>query len=1542
MDDKKPSVHGPPVGIQEIIERFEDAWTKGPRPRLADFLLPHAQPHRHALVIELVHVELELRLKAGDKPPLAEAYLRLYEDEFSDPTEAVALIAAEYQWRWCSGSGVAMAEYLERLPQYDAELRERLKPKWTCPNCRETTVVADEVLELVSCPTCGETSPAHPIPVDPKRFSGGAPRSVERLVARPDQPQDPWPTNPAGGSSMEYPKIPGYEILDQIGKGGMGVVYKARDVNLDRLVAIKMILADSPGSPEDRARFKARFRREAEAVARFQHPHIVQIFRADESKGEPYIVMEFVEGGSLAKRIKGQGQQPFGHAARLIEFLARAVHEAHNKNIVHRDLKPANILLAPTSGGGPWTTPYGLPKVADFGLAKLRDAGGFQTTSGVPIGTPCYMAPEQAEGRTHDIGPRTDVYALGAILFELLTGRPPFVGMNVLEVLRKIVDERLEPPRKLRPECPVELEHICVRCLAKAASDRYASALELAEDLARWAVVPASLAPEKYEYYRLVVKRRGCYEGIDRLGEEDVRHRWATYKLTIRAGYVKMLEVVNGHGVLVKHNAITSYLDGLTGAEQLTGGTSQVKINYDEEGHVIQETALDRAGATIYVFHYTANRELAHYTDQFGLPCPRAPSGAAYVKFIRRSDGLDEEVHFVHKNGKDPQPNRDGIFRQRLKYDESGRVREVTFLDAESKPTHSNLGFATMRHVYDLAGKAIESHVFAPDGEPAYHRHGYAVVKAEYDKYGNAIELAFFGSNGRPTINKKLGCARITTAYDEHGDVVETKYYGLDDHLTLSVHGVAQIRSRCDGEGNLVEAMYFDAKGDPCPNNQGFAKVTRKYDGHGNMVEETCFDAEGRRTLNNAGYSRARQAYDHAWPIESKYFDADDGPTLHKDGNASITIRRDKRGNVTEQIYYGLDGQQTRLKDGYSQTKAVYNEAGNQEEVAYFGPGEQATLHKLGFAKIRFKHDARGNVIETTYLGLDGQFTRHKDWYAHIVKTHDHRGNVLSEAYFGPDGKTRTLIRSGFASARMTYDERNQLIRMEFFDVDGNPTRKSDGIASFKATYDERGNRTSESYFGPDGTRTFSNQGFAVATMGYDAHDRRTGEACFGLQEERAIHRDGYWRLRLVYDHRGYLAEKHYFGIDGAPVAVSGVAKIAMKYDDRGNVLEERYFAPNRNPTRGPHGAARIAWRYDARDNKIEETYFDDEDQRTVTNGVAKVLWKYDDRGNRTEQAYFDLKNQPSRNWDGNAKITWEYDDRGNPIKLSHWDETDQLVPVDGRCTLTMRYDELGNQIEFANFDSEGVACPNVEGFAKCCMEYDDRGHMIEFAFFDQHGQRTLSQHQGREMFHKTKLKYDERGNQEEQVWYGLDGGLTLLGDAAMLRSKHDARGNRIQREWFGTDGRPTNNAYGFTKVVATYDDLRGHQTEESYYGPKGEPVARQQGYGKVRWWYDELNRRKDAAYFDIEDRVVRVVAVVSAIKAGSGAERVGLKVEDVLLSYDGRPVINSIRFSLQREIEQARKEATQLVVRRHGEVLSFFVTPEKLAGADFEDRVVP
>jgi WD40 repeat protein len=419
-----PSEEAPP----DAAERLGQLWRQGRRPDV-DAFLAEAGPRPPADLAVVLRVDQRERWQAGERVP-AESYLQRYPQVRVSAEAAVDLVYGEFLLRERHGERPSVEEYRQRFPEHADTLRAQIE--------LHRAMAAD---------------------------AGSGPGPSRSAEAETLAPVTPAPGAPA------WPRVPGYEILGELGRGGMGVVYRARQTALNREVALKMVLAGEHAGAAERARFRA----EAEAVARLSHPNVVQIHEVGEHDGLPFFSLEYCPGGSLAGRLDGT-PWPARRAAELVETLARGVHAAHQAGVVHRDLKPANVLL----------TADGIPKVTDFGLAKRLDVDTGQTQSGAIVGTPSYMAPEQAAGRPKDVGPAADVYALGAILYELLTGRPPFRAATPLDTVLQVVGDDPVPPRRLQPMVPRDLETVCLKCLDKQPRRRYASAAALAADLRRF------------------------------------------------------------------------------------------------------------------------------------------------------------------------------------------------------------------------------------------------------------------------------------------------------------------------------------------------------------------------------------------------------------------------------------------------------------------------------------------------------------------------------------------------------------------------------------------------------------------------------------------------------------------------------------------------------------------------------------------------------------------------------------------------------------------------------------------------------------------------------------------------------------------------------------------------------------------------------------------------------------------------------------------------------------------------------------------------
>jgi hypothetical protein len=721
----------------------------------------------------------------------------------------------------------------------------------------------------------------------------------------------------------------------------MGVVYRARQITLNRIVALKMLTGHY--GPDELARFLA----EAETAAGLHHTNIIQVYEVGEMEGAPFFSMEYVESGSLADRLRS-GPIEDREAAQLLISVARALHFAHRNGVVHRDMKPANILL----------DPEGVPKVADFGIAKRLTANSALTVSGAVIGTPTYMAPEQAKGTSRDVGAAADVYSLGAILYEMLAGRPPFLPEDSETALTvRVITEDAVSPAFYRPGTPRDLETICMKCLEKEPRDRYESAAAFAEDLRRFlddesilarppttvvrtikwirrhpwrfvsraALAAAAIAGAvwlyDWEFYRrLHVEYAGAVEfvngGLDSaagLTKEQSAHRPASLRLTRRGrrGRITLVEVLNprGHPAQIRRillgEPIPIYIEGITGAQAYAEKAPEscaVEFIYDDQG-TREVIARDRNGLGIWrvLYDRPTAAEAAqhigrgHYVNVQGFALAHS-NGATHMRFERDANGRDTRVHFFNATGQ-ATPNGEGVYGYKFDRDGAGRLVRLTNLDAQDKAMANRAGVIASATTWDASGRVVRGETLDADGKPVAID-GIVAAAVEYDNGGNPNRVSRLGPDGRLAryhndwVVQELG-------YDQFGELTSRKYFKPDADDKLAPAG--EVSASYDDFGYPSE---IKAAG---PQNY---RMLLQHDERGNLTEEKNVDDAGHPVLNDRGYAIKRLSYQNGaegmhW--DETYFDAAGAATHCSAGYHRFTNQFDPTGVLRRQTMEELD-----------------------------------------------------------------------------------------------------------------------------------------------------------------------------------------------------------------------------------------------------------------------------------------------------------------------------------------------------------------------------------------------------------------------------------------------------------------------------------------------------------------------------------------------------------------------------------------------------------------------------------------------------------
>ncbi len=1450
-----------------------------------------------------------------------------------------------------------------------------MDPWLRCPNGHawepgETVRPATSTEDFL-CPHCGE-----PASRDTDRPGEGALDETRVIDPRLNSGSQ---TPPACAATPKiHPKIEGYEILDELGRGGMGVVYRARQTKLNRIVALKMVLAGEHSSERGRARFLS----EAEIAAGLQHANIIQIYELGEDEGLPFISMEYVDGGGMRQWMKTRGKD-YPEIALFFEKLARAADWAHQRAVVHRDLKPANVFLASD----------GEPKIGDFGLAKRLDddgSGPQLTLSGEKMGTPHYMAPEQAYSDFGPVGPGTDIYALGVMLYQTLAGRVPLSASTEPEMLRRLRLDDPPPPSNFAPDTPRDLETVCLKCLRKRPQDRYLSAAALADDIRRFrngeAVLakPLTAATRSFRWIRrhrtgltlgcLVAsfliaasawafhgffyvwndariytdftRRHGQYFGIGKpLSEEDLTHRFQAFRL-IRAGRngrSKRLECVDSRGRTTPHPNLGELIPGIFEGLPEHMRPAAFEIVYsDDDGLPAEERLLDPSGQLVARLRYAypdgsgtesnpQARVRADYVDGESRAIATR-GGISSVLLLRDALGQEEVLAYTDQDQAiKADPN--GVSIRRLEYDGNGRVSAIVNLDADGIVTGGKEGWSRLEVAYHLN-----------DPDPR-------------------VESRFFDAEGNPAASG--GVHRIRNDFDAHGNRVAVSRFGLD--------GTTPARFSF-GDGATNETMTYDTQ-----------------------LRRASWTFSGLPALEGAPF---REIDTYTWDedgthtIRSRFEDADDKPAFAPGQYLTSITRRNRFGQPVE---IRRDGYPPAAYPFSRQLETLEPEPGGgirRRIIAYQSKDVGIAYHADGNSLYTEDYDSLGRLRLVTLSGMDptresyDRAVTRTDWPERATEkaTHwnlsaaltSHSQNADQAHLPNPDA---TPIRPARASAWIAArresvamgDTREFPLRKssQYLDADGNPVRCSKGNEAWSRDYDGQGRPQSERHTGFDEALT----GYATAVIDYHYATKDLPSASSATwtfldgSGTPVRHPDGYLDYTEDFDDEGLTIAIIKTGYDQTKEGHFGKRLEYRTGSEGGTTAVETYTDSEGHPVRDQPGNLRYEQVMDANDRieAVQQIGFDPDEHPFYREHIRFV---YNEAGTVTQwiHTYFDAKGGRVTSDSGYTERVDEFDEfgRNTIITESGFDPEKFPYAVEIQTTRWAK-GKIKHSDVWTYLDAEGQSTRHSDGYLRFEALYDDKGRASRYheSGFDQgkHGFATQIR----------EFEYWETGTRRSIHWHYED----TDGNAIRYPDMNYPSGYFDYTDEFSPQGQPVANILsGFDPALVpfflerktfaphpsipdaeiattTYEDAGGNRargfagelTSVSTRIPSVSTVLIREevdesayGYQSMTATFDGQGTLESVTFTDSKGQPVSGVRpyLIHVMPGGTG-DRAGLRKGDYLIALNGILLESSQHF-----IHPRLAGKRSLRVLREGETLSFPDLPPGVLGIFCADRVPP
>jgi YD repeat-containing protein len=1238
-----------------------------------------------------------------------------------------------------------------------------------------------------------------------------------------------------------------YRLERVLGIGGMATVYAAKHRNRKQF-AIKML------HPElsVREQFRTRFIREGYVANSVMHHGAVAVLDDDVAEdGSAFLVMELLSGQPVdAVWVDYNQEMPLAIAMSIGDALLDVLAAAHEHGIVHRDLKPANLFL----------TNDGELKVLDFGIARLKDdSGGGGTATGAMLGTPAFMAPEQALGKTDEIDAQTDIWAVGATLFTLLGGALVHEGDNAQQLLVNAATKRARALQSVAEGVPAPIAAVIDRALAFDKSERWKSAAEMREALGKANVAvlgtpigplpkretkpssgafdptieahstPANSGPTvlgKASDGAVPVAAKADAAPAAASADADAKAK-AKAKAEASSKGARVTPPVSGMlstaAPVVARTVSDPPPSQAPASESEGAGPRKRRIGTMGAIGIGAIACAAAAGAVAYRGAQQPRVRYCAFVDDLvtGLGCAAevtpAVAAARFSPTHRFTEvgGRTSRVEDVSFAGQRARPfwEDDGAQSTEIVRGDDGTVREVIVRDP-----HGNID---RWEKWSDGGKRVD--LVDDDGSTprGLRKTSITRVDREIDGAGRVVAERYFAAGGRPARDER-GAYGYTLAFGRApATPIKTTILGPDGKPGVGLRGESVVITDDDGVPGGTEDRYLDIEGKPVAVD-GVYRRHRSWSPAYEMIDNVELGAKGERVVNLAtGICEERRQWDKAkHAVTTSWFDATGRQRPMKgEPVAGFRVSFDDRGRRV--MLEHLDAHDNRVyerREGSAANRFGWNDQGDVVTIELLDVTGALQQGRLGFARQVNTHDAHGRVIEERLYDESGKLASWREGGPIRKMARDERGLVVSSAYFDA-AEHPAATSTGEATTRFRYGRMRENLEVASLGPDGQPCMGAEGYAIKRQTFDPNGDLVAAEYLDPSGAPTMVKGEYATERITRDALGLEASHEYIDGHGERVIRKDGYAIARFTRDRNGDIVEFAYLGKREEPVVrEGGYSKRRTKYDVHRRPIEVVLVGVSGAPSPGSEG-----W--------------------TIERNV------YDDRGLIVRQDHLDAEQKPVALKNGSASLTKTYDARGNLLEATTLGvDGKPIATPDGYATKKSVYDERDQVVEESLFDADGKPAAGKAGWSMRRLRYDDLGNMVEEAFFD--GDHHPTPPKGA-AYASVVSRLDARQRLVETAYLDA-GGAPAKGPegVASIRYKRDAYGHAVETSYVDGSGVPTASVDGKMIVRTTYDDA-GRVSEELFVDAAGAPLLAKDGCAGHRAKYDRLGRKLEESCLD-------------------------------------------------------------------------------------------